>query len=404
MNDKQTAMTTEEITLFCQQFYQATYIPITHLQFPDDLIISLPHHVQKLDISKKLAQKIYFSDDKHYFLSDAFAFFGFIPITNSENYLVIGPIFSSPVSSNHIATFMNEFNFHFQDREYIENLFQSAPIFSLKQCLNLLSFLEFTLNRNIISFDIVSDNLNQLQQNFNFELSRTISENRDESFVHNSYQFEKALHHALSIGNKTLVLKLFSDSDNITNGIIADTTLRQQKNTFIVSTTLATRSAIEGGLEIEHAYSLSDLYIQECERLETVEEIISLTTLMYLDFTERVSKSQSNQGISAEVFKAMQFIQNNINKTILVEEVASIAGYSYSYFKNIFKSEVGVTISTFIIQTRLDIAKELLAYSDYSLSYISNYLCFSSQSYFQNQFKKYVGITPLKYRKEYSKI
>ncbi|WP_442862488.1 helix-turn-helix domain-containing protein [Bacillus sp. USDA818B3_A] len=44
-------------------------------------------------------------------------------------------------------------------------------------------------------------------------------------------------------------------------------------------------------------------------------------------------------------------------------------------------------------------AKDLLAFSDKSISEISNYLCFSSQSHFQKVFKDYYAITPQAYRK-----
>ena len=55
------------------------------------------------------------------------------------------------------------------------------------------------------------------------------------------------------------------------------------------------------------------------------------------------------------------------------------------------------------MRCRLEEAKSLLTYSDKTLSEISTYLCFSSQSYFQNIFKKKYGITPLKYRKQTQK-
>lgn len=56
-------------------------------------------------------------------------------------------------------------------------------------------------------------------------------------------------------------------------------------------------------------------------------------------------------------------------------------------------------MNDFIMRCKLEEAKSLLAYTDKSISEISNYLCFSSQAYFQNVFKKKFGITPNEYRK-----
>lgn len=65
-----------------------------------------------------------------------------------------------------------------------------------------------------------------------------------------------------------------------------------------------------------------------------------------------------------------------------------------------FKEELGINIGAYIVRCKLEDAKGLLTYSDKSLTEISNYLCFSSQSYFQNVFKKKYGLTPLQYRKK----
>ena len=56
-------------------------------------------------------------------------------------------------------------------------------------------------------------------------------------------------------------------------------------------------------------------------------------------------------------------------------------------------------IGAYITHCRLREAKALLRYTDKSLGEISSYLCFSSQSHFQNVFKKHIGRTPLEYRK-----
>ena len=56
-------------------------------------------------------------------------------------------------------------------------------------------------------------------------------------------------------------------------------------------------------------------------------------------------------------------------------------------------------MNSFIMRCKLEEAKSLLTHTDKSISEISSYLCFSSQAYFQNVFKKKYGITPNAYRK-----
>ncbi|HFI0700925.1 TPA: helix-turn-helix domain-containing protein [Streptococcus suis] len=389
--------TFSDLHYFCQSFYKATYIPIIHLAHPAEFISSFPRYNKDLASTATFRNKISFSEEKHYYISDSFAFFGYIPLKNTQEYLVIGPIFSTHFTTNHIENFVKEFRL--RDVEAVTHLLQSTPILSLNQCLNLVAFLEFLLNHE------QTDSLSQLnvstdiKQNFHRQLSLQLYEQREEEFFHNSYFFEKSLHHALSIGSRPQLEKILSEAGQIKNGPMADNSLRQQKNTFIASVTLATRAAIEGGLTIEHAYSLSDLYIQECERLTKLEEVLALSHTMYLDFTDRVAQLKYMSQQSIEIFQAIQYIQNHLNTAIQVEDVANEIGYSYSYLKKRFKEETGMTISQFILKEKIETAKDLLSYSNYSISYISNYLAFSTQSYFQNQFKKITGETPFNYRK-----
>ncbi|MBS4462116.1 helix-turn-helix domain-containing protein [Aerococcaceae bacterium zg-B36] len=387
------------IKQFCQLFYQATYIPLTYFTTSNTHFESFPNFFEEIGIYTHLSQKIHFNQKKRYYITDSFAFFGYIPILNSNEYIIVGPIFNTRFTANHIGNFMKEFHLDTSEKETASYLLQNTPVFSLNQCLNILSFLEFTLNKQTTTLESKFNRPEIIQNNMGKHFSQLVSEQREEEFIHNSYYFEKSLNHALSIGSRPLLQKILSEAGKIKTGKIANNTLRQQKNIFIATITLATRAAIDGGLAIEDAYSLSDLYIQECEYLETIDEILILANTMYIDFTDRVSKANHRQHYSPEVFKAIQFIHNNINTVIQVKDAANATGYSYSYLKQIFKHETGLTLSQFIAKTKIDVAKELLTYSNHSISYISNYLCFSSQSYFQNQFKKLTGLTPLQYRK-----
>ena len=104
-----------------------------------------------------------------------------------------------------------------------------------------------------------------------------------------------------------------------------------------------------------------------------------------------------------EVERALQFIRNNTNLPIGVPDVIEHVRKSRSAFMLQFKNETGETIGKYIVKAKLQEAKQLLAYSDRSLAEISNFFYFSSQSYFQNLFKKHYGMTPLEYRKSHRK-
>ena len=53
---------------------------------------------------------------------------------------------------------------------------------------------------------------------------------------------------------------------------------------------------------------------------------------------------------------------------------------------------------------KIEAAANMLQFSDYTSLEISNYLSFSSQSYFIKQFKKYIGITPKEYKNKFYSV
>ncbi len=228
---------------------------------------------------------------------------------------------------------------------------------------------------------------------------------KEQQIYHNTWHYERLMTQCIQDGDeKGLQTLLTSAASGLTEGIIADNTLRQQKNIFITTATLATRAAVSGGMDIEQAYQLSDTYIQECERSNSVSHISDLTYSMLMDFTRRVGQNKIPAGMSTEIFECIQYIQQHTNEPIQVGDVVEHIGKSRTYVTTKFKNELGFDISSFIMRCKLEDAKGLLSYTDRSLSEIANYLCFSSQSYFQNVFKKKFGCTPKQFRDAHSKM
>ena len=69
------------------------------------------------------------------------------------------------------------------------------------------------------------------------------------------------------------------------------------------------------------------------------------------------------------------------------------------YFSNLFRSEVGMSFSDYLIQVRVENAKSLLKRFDLSVDAISKKCGFNSLAHFSRTFKDRVGLSPLKYRK-----
>jgi AraC-like DNA-binding protein len=73
--------------------------------------------------------------------------------------------------------------------------------------------------------------------------------------------------------------------------------------------------------------------------------------------------------------------------------------HDYNYLSNIFSEVKGITIQQFIINHKIERAKELLLYDEYNLTEISYLLNYSSVAHLSNQFKKITGLTPSHFKK-----
>ena len=174
------------------------------------------------------------------------------------------------------------------------------------------------------------------------------------------------------------------------------------KNNIIISTTLCTRAAIDGGLEYDIAYELSDHFIRLTEQTDNPDILYELLGKIAYTFAEKVSQIQTPTSADGRLQKAILYIKQNTNQHITLGDVAGYIGFSKSYFSAYFKENLGFTVSDFILRCKLEEGRRLLQFTNKPISTISTFLCFSSQSHFQTAFKKQFGMTPNKYRRKRS--
>ena len=95
-----------------------------------------------------------------------------------------------------------------------------------------------------------------------------------------------------------------------------------------------------------------------------------------------------------------EYIDDHISEGVTVEEIARECRMSYSYFAKKFLQVYGKTCKEYIEEIRLYKVEELLLYTDFELTYISNETGYSDCSHMIKSFKKYKGVTPKRFRTE----
>lgn len=80
------------------------------------------------------------------------------------------------------------------------------------------------------------------------------------------------------------------------------------------------------------------------------------------------------------------------------EYLSQELGHNYSFLSNHFSEATGNSIEQFVIQHKIEKAKELILYNELNLTEISYHLNYSSVAHLSNQFKKVTGLTPTTFK------
>lgn len=95
---------------------------------------------------------------------------------------------------------------------------------------------------------------------------------------------------------------------------------------------------------------------------------------------------------------ACEYMKNNIEQQITLEDIAKKVNLSAGYFHKVFKEIKSMTPTQYLTELRINRAKEALKESNAPLSEIAISCGFGSQSYFNYVFTKNTSQTPKKYR------
>lgn len=241
------------------------------------------------------------------------------------------------------------------------------------------------------------------KDNFDFldKKTRQILLASRESFVpHTPYRYEKDMLEAVRLGDLTLAQKCMDMLDKTGQaGKLSSNPLRQTQIIFISYITQITRAAMDGGVEEDLAYAMSDSYIQTSEKCTSPAQIDRLRARALRDFVNAVKHKKESPPYSRAVRRAIGYIRSHIKEKLSLSQLAQASGLSSGRFSHLFREETGMTPLAYVQKERLETAKSMLLYTDHPISEISAALCFSSESHFIKVFREYTGKTPGRYRK-----
>lgn len=175
-------------------------------------------------------------------------------------------------------------------------------------------------------------------------------------------------------------------------------------------------NSLEVKLELSHMindiFKRFDICFQEDNDVFTfqkkvinAEELKEVIEIIKEFMKNLIVENSSNRADNAELLikKAVQYIHDNYNKKISLEDIAGFVGISKYYFSVLFKKEQGITFSSYLNSVRIEKAKQLLKNPHTTINDAVYEVGFNDSQYFSKTFKKYVGMTVTEYRGKYVK-
>ena len=133
---------------------------------------------------------------------------------------------------------------------------------------------------------------------------------------------------------------------------------------------------------------IEDWNAKKGDRAKTLQAIVTLIR----------AASDEERELSPVIVAARACVENNLDGSVSVQEIANRLGISMYYLSHLFKRETGTNLVDYIGEQRMTRAKRMLVQGDASMTDIAHACGFSDSSYFAKRFLMAVGMTPGEYR------
>lgn len=376
-------------------FYRATHIPVSLYRDQEQLVSYVAVAISPDPAALYL--KNAFSAEKRketnlFYTSRHGIYCGLVLIKGTDFQIAVGPVSSVPPTAQQCSEILSDIGLPFSHKRELLYTLQKTPVLDFGRFLSLLKLLDLCINE---VRDTPTD-ANEAEVNPPIERYEAESAN----VYHDTLELENNVLCAIRHGKTEELYRLLVNVpvSGAASGITAATPLRIIKNAFVTSAALASRAAIQVGLDYDYALSLTDFYVSKMEELKDEQEVAPLLGKMLLDLCSRVAELNKPKDCSPLTLAVLDDVNRHLRETLTVQDIAERLKKSSSYISHTFEKDMHLPLKQYILQKKIKEAQWMLAATKGRLSDIAARLGFSSQSHFQTVFKRVTDMTPDAYR------
>lgn len=320
--------------------------------------------------------------------------FTFICLFLYQKNVVFGPFLINDDYENFIDEIIFKYHLISEEAKMVENYYNSMKILSEFQqslIVNILHGLE------VLDLDKIKIHNIQVKK---FTNGSSIKQVNDFTLkqIEGSHDVEEMLLNIVRNGDID-VAKTF-DFQNISNQhlIYKNNSFTNMKTNLMIFDALCNRESIKAGVDPLLAFKISNNIKFYINKISLSSELKFVAQRILTTYAKAV-KDYTLLNYSSNIKKIILYIRKNLTYKISLDDIAKDLFITKEHLSRLFKKEMGITISEYIIKAKIQEAKNLLRQTDYNILDIAVLLNFANSSHFSNSFKKITGLSPSDYRK-----
>lgn len=137
---------------------------------------------------------------------------------------------------------------------------------------------------------------------------------------------------------------------------------------------------------------------QHCYTISALKKVLKNNLGKFVEESKEAAEAESVKPIR----QAQKYMEEHYNEKIVLEDLAEIVGLNPVYFSVLFKKETGINVSAYLLNVRMEKAKEFLCNTNETIAAIGDRVGYKDSRYFSQTFAKQVGVKPALYRKLHS--
>ncbi len=341
--------------------------------------------------------------NKLYFLTDEFhcSYVAFY-LPDSDEIMICGPVSFERILEERLVESMQQFQIPAQFHDFLSDYYMHVPFISMQSFYQELyvQLAEYLFGKD--NYEIVRTNPSEIHMPADYydHYPRI----PDQPFsniqtVEKRYKGEEELLNAVTSGDEKKALDYLNRTSSNYLPERLGSELRDLKDYTITLNTLLRKAVERSGVHPIYIDHLSNQNIKDIETLTSVEKCHLFFRELVHDYCELVHKYTFN-GYSTLIRKTLICISTDLKADLSLSALAKHLSVNASYLSSQFKKEVGVSLTDYVNNSRIDRAKQLLLETNLPIKSIAEQCGISDIYYFGRLFKKITGVSPTEYRKE----